>query len=150
MAIRLSTGLRNAMLGTAGAKGTFESTVGFVIDVYSGTQPASADDAPVGTKLVTISNNSSGTYLQFDSAPDAGVLAKSPAQTWSGVAVATGVAGWFRVRKLDDAGGTSTTLPRYDGTCATSGAQMNLGNLSITSAATVTVPSATLTMAASA
>ncbi len=51
MAIRLSTGLVNKML----AEGSFKSIfANGVIDIYTGSQPASADTAATGTKLVQV------------------------------------------------------------------------------------------------
>jgi hypothetical protein len=57
MAVKLSTGLRNARLGGASLRQIFEDSV---IKIYSGTAPSSADDAATGTLLVTISK-ASGT-----------------------------------------------------------------------------------------
>lgn len=74
-----------------------------------------------------------------------GVLSKDATETWSGDAVATGTAGWFRIRGSGDTGGSSTALPRVDGAIATSGAQMNLGSLSITSGAPFVVPTGSIT-----
>ena len=59
-------------------------------------------------------------------------MAKHTSQTWSGVGIADGTAGWFRFYgAATDAGGISTTLPRLDGRIATSGAELNLSNTSI-------------------
>lgn len=98
-----------------------------------------------------------GTYVALTGGVDAvngckwgtaaaGVLSKDAVEVWSGNAVATGTAGWFRIRGSNDAGGASTTLPRVDGAVATSGAQMNLGSLTITSGAPFVVPTGTLTL----
>lgn len=146
MAIRLSTALRNQLLDTGSFKGIFSASTGFVIDIYTGSQPTTADDAPTGTKLVTISNNSAGTTLHFDTAAASGSIGKLTSETWSGTGLTTGTAGWFRIRMLTDAGGVSTTVPRYDGACATSGAQLNLGSLTITTSAPVTISAATFTV----
>lgn len=85
--------------------------------------------------------------LQFgDSA--AGVLSKLSTQTWSGVAVATGTAGWFRfLGSVTDAGAadSSEVYIRLDGNVATSGANLNLSSTSITSGATQTLDTWTLT-----
>ena len=48
MAIRLSTGLRNNLAGTTGFASTFANGV---IEIRTGTQPASADNAASGTLL---------------------------------------------------------------------------------------------------
>lgn len=51
MAIRQSTGLRNFLAAYGGYKQAF---TGGKLLIYSGSQPAAADDAPTGTLLVTI------------------------------------------------------------------------------------------------
>jgi hypothetical protein len=57
MSVKLSTGLRNAILSGQELRKIFEDAV---INIYSGTAPATADDAATGTLLVTISK-ASGT-----------------------------------------------------------------------------------------
>jgi hypothetical protein len=52
MTIRLSTGLRNNIVGPTGVAASF---VGGVIDIYSGTQPTTADSAISGTLLGRVS-----------------------------------------------------------------------------------------------
>lgn len=57
------------------------------------------------------------------------VLPKHPTQSWSGVPVADGTAGWFRIEAaVNDAGGVDSTesILRADGICATSGGEMNM------------------------
>lgn len=77
-----------------------------------------------------------------------GVISKTG--TWSGVAVATGTAGWFRLQgSATDAGSTSTTLLRLDGNISTSGANLNMSSTSITSGATSTIDQFDITMPAS-
>ena len=79
----------------------------------------------------------------------AGVLSKLSTQTWSGVAAATGTAGWFRIEaSATDAGGADSTesIMRIDGSIATSGAELNMTPTSITSAATQTISSFSLTL----
>lgn len=56
--IRLSTGLRNNIVGSTGVAASF---AGGVIDIYSGTQPATADAAIAGTLLGRVSI-ASATY----------------------------------------------------------------------------------------
>ena len=58
MTIRLSTALRNNIVGAIGVSGSFASGV---IDIYSGSQPATADSAISGTLLGRVSI-SSGAY----------------------------------------------------------------------------------------
>lgn len=79
----------------------------------------------------------------------AGVLVKLASQVWSGVAGATGTAGWFRfVGAVADSGVTDTTESdiRLDGAISTSGAQLNMSSTSIVSGATQTVSSFPITL----
>lgn len=83
--------------------------------------------------------------------PSSGVLAKDPTQVWSGVAVAGGVAGWFRLTgALADAGGadSSAVQLRLDGNIATSGADMTMANTTIVNAATQTLNTFAITVPA--
>jgi len=118
MTLRISTGLRNALLGTASFKDAMEDGI---IDIYSGSQPADADTAESGTQLVRITV-SSGAFtsgvatngLEFGTA-SGGSIAKASAETWSGVGLATGTAGWFRFYANTVVTGGSTTAVRFDG-----------------------------------
>jgi hypothetical protein len=79
----------------------------------------------------------------------AGIVTKLTTQTWSGVAVATGTAGWFRFEAaVSDALGvdSSESILRMDGTIATSGAEINMGSVSITSGLTYTQDTFTATL----
>lgn len=78
----------------------------------------------------------------------AGVLVKNPLETWSGVAVASNTAGWFRlVGAVTDAGAADSleVFHRLDGNVATSGANLNLSSTTITSAATQTLSTFSIT-----
>ena len=133
MTVRLSTGLRTALAGSTGFGATFASGV---IEIYSGSQPVTADAAVSGTLLGTVTL-SSGSFtpgaatngLTFAAAA-AGAVAKSG--VWSFNGIAAGTAGWFRLKSnAADAGTLSTTLPRLDGSVAASGADLNLSNITI-------------------
>lgn len=82
----------------------------------------------------------------------AGAITKRTDEIWSGVAVANGVAGWFRfVGSVADSGaadGTETQI-RLDGSVATSGAQLNVSSTTFASGATNSVSSFTVTQPAS-
>jgi hypothetical protein len=143
MPIRLSTGAATKVLDTGSLKTLLTACF---IDIYSGTQPTLPDDVPSGTKLVTIYSNGTSTGLGWGTAV-AGVLPKATAETWSGTVLANGTAGWFRIREASDAGtASSTTAVRIDGNIATSGADMNLGSLSLTLGAPFQLTSAQLTL----
>lgn len=71
-----------------------------------------------------------------------GILTKRSAQVWSGVAVASGTAGWFRLKgPLADADADSTTLLRMDGSIATSGGNLTMSPTTMTVGATQTLAS---------
>lgn len=124
MAIKNSTGLRNAMLATGSAKAALD---GGRINIYAGAAPATADDAVGGaTLLCAITLNSTGTGILFDTAAVNGVLAKKPSETWSGAIASTGTAAWYRHVAAADDGTLSTTAPRIQGTVALIGADLNI------------------------
>ncbi len=114
------------------------------LDIYSGSQPASANDAPNGTLLVTLYSDGSAEGLTFDDAVS-GVITKAVSETWSGTVLVTGTAGWCRLRAAGDSANSSTTDERIDGTVATSGAQLNISSTSLTATAVQSVPSFSLT-----
>ena len=133
MTIRLSTGLRNALIGTGG--GLAAVFANGIIEVYSGSQPASADAAP-----------GSATNGLTWAAAAAGAVTKST-DNWQFTGVAAGTAGWFRLKgNAVDAGALSTTLPRLDGSIANSGGDMNLSNTSIAVGSPNTVDVFSVTM----
>lgn len=151
MTLRLSTKLRDNLAGTTGFASTFANGV---IEIYSGTQPATADAAVTGTLLGTVTLNS-GAFtpgvatngLTFAAASN-GAVSKSG--VWSFIGIAVGTAGWFRFKgNAADAGAISTVLPRLDGSIATSGADMNLSNIAITIGAPNTIDTFTWTQPAS-
>lgn len=124
MAIKTSTGLRNAMLATGSAKAALD---GGRINIYAGAAPATADDAVGGaTLLCAITLNSTGTGILFDTAAVNGVLAKKPSETWSGAIASNGTAAWYRHVAAADDGTLSTTAPRIQGTVALIGADLNI------------------------
>ncbi|MCH5583111.1 hypothetical protein [Pseudomonas syringae] len=129
--MKRSTGFRNAMLAT----GAVPALNGKVIKIFSGTSlPVSADEAlPVGTTLLcTVSVNDTGTGLTF-SAPSGGQITKSTAEIWSGTVLASGTASFFRMEDAADAGASSTTAIRIQGTIGLDGADMNFGNTALVS-----------------
>lgn len=145
MTIRLSTGAKNTMmdaLDVALANGR--------LDIYSGSQPSTADLAETGTLLVSLTV-SSGAFtpgvgtngLNFDSASD-GIIVKAAAEVWSGVAVSTGTAGYFIFYSNDVDTGASTTSIRFMGSIATSGADLNMTSTTINSGGTITLDSGQL------
>lgn len=79
----------------------------------------------------------------------AGTLTKLSSQVWSGVAGASGTAGWFRFTgSVADSGIIDSTESqvRMDGSISTSGAQLNMSSTSITASATQTISSFPITL----
>lgn len=154
MAIRISDALRDSMLETGSVETAL--ALGFII-IYSGSQPASANDAATGTRLATIAVDDGATGLTFDAIVAAGTLPKAAAETWSGTAAASGTAGWFRFNELDtDKTTTETTSATggasnvaMDGSVAVSGADLNMSNVAIVVAAIQTITSFNILMPAS-
>lgn len=118
-----------------------------VLDIYSGTQPATADDTESGTKLIRITL-SSGDFvagacdngINLGDAAD-GIIGKLSGEVWSGVGLVSGSAGWFRYYTNDVTTGASEETARLDGAIATTGAQMNMSNTTITYDGTTTIGS---------
>jgi hypothetical protein len=132
MSFKISTGLRNHMLVTGSVKSGMD---GGVIKIYAGTEPADAD-ASIGaaTLLDTISNNDTGTGINFDATPTSGVLVKAPAEVWSGTCVASGTATFYRFVSLADDGTSSTTFKRMQGTVGVVGADLLVSSTAFVSA----------------
>lgn len=136
MATRIATAARNAaadavvdLLDGGTGAGT--------IKIYTGTQPASAQDAVSGTLLATITL----TDPAFGAASTGvATLAGTPL---SGTGVAAGTAGWARL--ADSAGATV-----LDGsvTATGGGGQIELATTTISSGVTVQITSGTVTMPA--
>ena len=146
MALRLSTGVRQALLGSADFQSEFAASF---INIYTGSQPSTADDAASGTLLATIYSDGAAVGINFD-APVAGTVSKAIAETWSGAAGAEGTAGWFRLFEAGDTPGiASTTASRIDGNIATSGANMNMSNTFVANGAVQTVSTFAVTLPAS-
>lgn len=128
----------------AGADGltiaTTETTLGVATNGGSSTTFGGTGSPSAGTDAVN------GLNWQV---PVDGVMAKE-STVWQAEAVATGTAGYFRFEAdPSDDQGASTTLRRFDGSIATSGADMNISSTSITSGATETINTYSITIPAS-
>jgi hypothetical protein len=107
MAIRMSTGLKNAVLFSS----PLISALSFgAIEIYTGSQPASANDAPTGTLLgmitrdgLTWTEGNTQGGLTFTAVPGLSYLIKPSSQTWTLTVTTGGTAGWWRFRSNDDA-----------------------------------------------
>jgi hypothetical protein len=139
MAIRYTTATRNALCDAWVDRFDAGSGAG-KIRIYTGTQPASADDAPSGTLLAEITLNDPA----FDAAASgAASIDSSPAI--SGSVSSTGTAGWWRGLDSDN-----NTVCDGSITATGGGGDLTLATVSLTSGGTVTISSGTLTVPASA
>ena len=123
-----------------------------IIHIYSGAQPADADDTESGTKLleVTISNGafvpgSPDNGLEI-SGPTGGIIGIKDGEVWSGEGIVDGTAGWFRFYSNAEDTGADVSAVRLDGVCGTSNAQLNMSSLLISDGATTTIDSFVITM----
>lgn len=85
--------------------------------------------------------------LYFDKA-SSGAIVKPSGATWKGTVLTSGVAGYFRIVRTDDDGGESTTQIRAQGAVSTSGAELNLSNISLTAGTTITIDSFSMNLPA--
>ena len=154
----LTTEASGDQIIVAGASGGSVSDLfqNCVIDIYSGVQPTTADlvETSGSIKLATITL-SSGAFSAGSPANGmnfgevaSGVLSKESNEIWSGIGLADGTAGWFRLYDNSYTIGASTTAIRLDGSVATSGAQFNMSNTTVSTGATSTVDSVSLTLPA--
>jgi hypothetical protein len=133
VAIRLAVASRNAA-ADAVVDRLDGGPAAATIDVRTGTQPATADDAATGTLLVTITLADPA----FGSAASGAALVASTPR--SGTAVATGTAGWFRAKD-------STGATVFDGavTVTGGGGDLTLATTSVVSGADVRITSGSYT-----
>lgn len=131
MTTRLDNTLRSVMADAAATE-----FAGGTIDIYSGSQPASAEDAATGTLLCTVDLPNPA----FDAAVD-GVASKTG--SWYGVAVADGTAGWFR---MYDSGKTK----HKDGaiTATSGGGEIEMDTTTVVTNGVVVINTATFTQPA--
>lgn len=148
MAWRISNKNLNSMLDALA-----DNHAGGAILVYEGSQPVNSHAAPTGTLLGRVTKDAGAwtpgqptNGLHF--APAAGrALVKSPTEVWQVKGIADGTAGWFRfVANAADSGALDETesLPRIDGRCGTSNAEMLMSSLEIRVNAITTVDAFTL------
>lgn len=136
MTTRIATATRNALAQQVQVLTDAGPSAG-TLKIYTGAQPATADTAASGTLLATVVLGDPS----FGSAAAGVITGADPAAV---NAVATGVAGWFRV-----ADSTGATV--YDGaaTATGGGGELQLVTTSITSGQPVDITSLTVTMPAS-
>lgn len=130
MALGYTAAVRNAMLDeiTTAAGSTAK------LRIYDGTRATDADTA-IGAQTLLAELTCNATFAP---AASGGVLTLN-AITDDSSANATGTASWFR---LTNSAGTTTIM---DGDVGTSGSDLNLNSVSITSGGTVSVTSFVIT-----
>ena len=140
MTARISTGLAYNML----AQGMSLVMASGVIEIYDGFQPDTADLAESGNLLVVITPNSllfnpSLSQMLFLTSPSGGILSKNTSQTWSGIAVASGYAGWARFYDQAYVHGADTSglLNRIDFSC--NSGELALSNYNIVAGETIVI-----------
>lgn len=130
MTTSISPGLQGQLLQAGGFKEVMD---GGEIRLYAGLVPAIAGDSiGAATLLCTIKNGASG--VTFD-AGTPGVLLKPAAETWQGTNVASGTPSFYRLVKSADAGDSSTSAPRVQGTVGVVGADLNISSGALVSGA---------------
>lgn len=129
--MKRSTGLRNYMLATGSFKQAIDSSI---INIYSGVEPATADDALGSAVLLcTISLEGTGTGVTLATVPSAGTLTKNPSEVWTGDVLVSGQASFFRMQKPADAGSSSVSAVRLQGTVGLIGADLNFNTINLVS-----------------
>ena len=126
MALRKNTGLKDAQANAFAALFAAGS-----LKIYSGSQPASGNDAASGTLLCTITLPSPAF-----GASASGVISKTG--TWQGTAAATATAGWARIA---NSGNTQS----FDVTVGTTGTDLIIDDAAIVSGGAVVVTAFTYT-----
>jgi hypothetical protein len=142
MAFSYSTGFVHKIFNNTanGGLGFAEIFKDGVIEVYAGTRPVNADAAVSGTLLGTVTVNGgafvagqAANGLEWGTAADR-AIDKASAETWQFTAGASGTATWFRIKgNATDAGSSSTSLPRIDGTISAFGGDATLSDTNIVS-----------------
>lgn len=126
MTIGLSTAVRNAMLDSI----TTQAGASALLRIYDGTRPATG-----GTATNKLAELTCASVLA--AASSGGVLTLNAIT--QAAALLSGTATWFRLVKAD---GTTVIM---DGSVSTAGADVNLNSVAISSGASVSVTSGSIT-----
>lgn len=123
MTVKYSQGLL-AYIGVTGSKKA--ALDGGFLAYYSGTVPASANDAiDSGSSVLAkfTESDDGSTGLTFESSATDGVLKKNSSETWKSTVGTAGTATFFRFYdSSDDGSSASTTAKRIQGTLGTTAA----------------------------
>ena len=128
----------SAVPGTGATPNAYPMTAGFTTITAT-----TSGFGTVGTAGTGINGSAGLTFGEIAS----GVLSKSG--VWSGVNVATGVAGYFRILgSVNDAGAASTSLIRVQGACGIASGDYPMTTTTLTSGQTHTIDAFSLTLPA--
>lgn len=125
-----------------------------VIYVFNAAPPSGGPEAAYTGTLLCKYTLSSAAWaagaeaggIEFGDAED-GYIEKASSEVWSGTGIVTGTAAGFRFcANATDDYGASTTLPRMDGTCGGSTADLEMATTTITIAKTNTIDEFKLTL----
>lgn len=136
-AFSLTTVVAQGMLGTTGLSTSIDAGTAAVVNIYSGTAPATVDTALSGNTLLAQLTCAATAFSGFS---DTGANARATfgAITSDSSADATGVATFFRIFTQN----AGTVI--CQGSVGTSAADLILNTTSITSGSTVAITSATI------
>ncbi len=122
-----------------------------IIRIYSGGAPANADAVESGVLLLKLTVASgavvagSATNANNFGTAAAGVLPKD-GNVCSGVGLADGVAGYYRMYDNGEITGASSVVKRVQGVCAVSGGEFTLSSTTVVTGATTTLDTHNITL----
>ena len=123
-----SVQLRNDMLVTSPFKTLMD---GGKINIYAGaTIPATAEEALPGDETLIYTIDNATANVTFEATATGGVILKTAAETWQGLALAGGDLAYFRYYlPPDDPATLDATALRVQGTVGTAFADMIVANI---------------------
>lgn len=124
MTTKISTGMANYLLAVGSLK---QAMANSMLRVYSGQEPAAADDGVPGSVelLAEFSVDGNGGGISLDATANGAVITKNPLEAWRATAINSGTAVWFRWSPSNDSGGASQSDLRIQGTVGVVGAELN-------------------------
>lgn len=147
--VLLDASSSGAVVTLTGARGLGAAVNGMVVTTTESGGDVAGADVNIGSGVAGVT---SVNGLSFDEVAT-GLLVKRTAETWSGLGLATGTAGYFRLLgAVTDANGldSAAAYPRLEGSIATSGADMNSTSTALAADATHTISTFSPTEPASA